>query len=827
MSREQRPDLEHQVERALESTRFMERLLELAATGGSVAEVIDSELGEIPLSEPKGGTLKDAIERARASAKAGASGESVNALAALAEGAIAAGLPVVAAVICAEARNLATELGPNADARDMAILENVTGLLALHVEHLAAAERAFSAGAALARDSGAVDLLGATLLNLCNVRLIQQQMDEARRFAVESLAAYSEAEDREGQAKLLLTLASIALDQGDLAGAEGTLEDASGLISKLRNPGLTASRHALLGQCLVTRGNLSEAEREFQKALAAARRSGDLLKEASTLQSLAAVAHDRGLPTLAHRRLISATNFAASHNLTGHLRVLLGSLARAEHHAGNAVATLRYANQALELAQDSGLGLIEAKALFGAALVDNDRPEEALEALRGALPSSVDGVRASEIPTEELGRTLHNLVVAHRQMGTIDEAEPEVRNFLRLLPPRFQAELLELIAIGLHSAGLSSPERATELLVESVGLRPRGERAWACLVSAAQLDRGTGATAQRVLEIALASANAEGQEHLVVQARNDLALAVAATGAADRAISLLETNAAAAESINDRVSMQLAAHNLAETYRQVDRAQDAERAARQSVDLAQQLGDSPSLAGAYVQLGLVLSDAEEFEEARLSLEAAHETAPEDRSVVASALSGLAGIALGEGRLDDAVKLYRRSLSIDRDEAGHTLERLLGLCEALAAVGNRRSFNLRLQQVVDLVQKEPPGERLFFGLTRSARRWADRGRLGFAGEVLAVVALIGALDWSRNEGVTEEVDGESHLILGMAVIAYELVRQASTGMKSETTRRAIESELAGHLDTEALAVLMDLLESALAAATESEEPDVDG
>jgi tetratricopeptide (TPR) repeat protein len=826
VSREQSPDLERQVERALENTRLTERLLELAATGGSVAELVDSELGEIPLNEPLGGTLKDAIEHARAAAKAGDSGESVSALAALAERASAVGLLEVAAVICAEARNLATELGLNADASDLANLENVTGLLALHVEHLAAAERAFSAGAVLARDSGAVDLLGATLLNLCNVRLIQQQRDEARRFALESLAAYREAEDREGQAKLLLTLVSIALDQGDLAGAEGTLEDAASLISKLRNPGLTASRHALLGQCLVTRENLSEAEREFQKALAAARRSGDLLKEASVLQSLAAVAHDRGFPTLAHRRLISATNFAASHNLIGHLRVLLGSLARAEHHAGNAVATLRYANQALELSQATGLGLVEAKALLGAALVDNDRPEEALEVLRGALPPSVDGVQASEIPMEELGRTLHNFVVAHRQMGTIDEAEPEVRNFLRLLPQRFQAELLELIAIGLHSAGLN-PERATELLVESVGLRPAGERAWACLVSAAQLDGGKGATAQRLLEIALASANAEGQEYLVVQARNDLALAVAATGATDRAISLLETNAAAAESINDRISLQLASHNLAETYRRVGRAEDAEREARQSVDLAQQLGDSHALAGAYVQLGLVLSDAAQFEEARLSLEAAQETAPEGKSVVAMALSGLAGIALGEGRLDDAVKLYRRSLSSDRDDAVHTLERLLGLCEALAAVGNRRSFNVCLQQVVDLAQKEPLGERLYFGLPRSARRWADQGRLRIAGEVLAVVALMGALDWSKNEGATEEVDGESHLVLGMVAIAQELDRQASRGMKSETTRRAIESELARHLDTETLALLMDLLETAVAAATGSEEPDADG
>jgi tetratricopeptide (TPR) repeat protein len=814
------------VARALENTRLTERLLESAATGGSVAELLDSELGEVPLSEPLGGTLKDAIERARAAAKAGDSGESVSALAALAEGAIAAGLPVVAAVVCAEARNLATELGPKADATDLANLENVTGLLALHTEHLAAAERAFSTGAALARDSGAVDLLGATLLNLCNVRLMQQQMDEARRFALESLAAFSEAEDSEGQAKLLLTLASIALDQGDLARAEGTLEDASGLISKLRNPGLTASLHALLGQSLVTRGNLSEAEREFQKALAAARRSGDLHKEASALQSLAAVAHDRGLLTLAHRRLIAATNFAASHNLTGHVRVLLGSLARAEHHAGNAAATLRYAKQAVELAEAAGLGLVEAKALLGAALVDNDRPEEALGVLREALPASIDGVQASEMQMEELGRTLHNLVVAHRLMGTIEEAEPEVRKFLRLLPQRLQAELLELIAIWLHSTGLNT-QHATDLLVESVGLRPRGERAWACLVSAAQLNGGTGATAQRLLEIALASADAEGQEHLVVQARNDLALAVAATGSADRAISLLETNAAAAESINDRVSMQLAAQNLAETYRRVDRTEDAQGAARQSVDLAQQLGDPHALAGAYVQLGLVLSDAEEFEEARLSFEAAQEAAPEDRSVVASALSGLAGIALGEGRFDDAVKLYRRSLSIDRDGAVHTLERLLGLCEALAAIGNRRSFNVRLQQAVDLVQKEPLGERVYLGLPRSARRWADQGRLRFAGEVLAVVALLGALDWSKNEGATEELDGESHLILGLAAIAYELVRQASMGMKSGTTRRAIESELARHLDTEVLTVLMDLLEIAVAAATGSEEPDVDG
>lgn len=824
MNPEERPDLDRQVTRALDKNRLTDRLLEWASSGGQVADLFDGELGEIPLNEPLGGTLRDAIERARAAAEVDDSDGSIGFLAELAEDASDAGYPEVAAVLCAEARNVANKLGPNAGAGDLASLENVTGLLALQSEHLVVAERAFSAGAGLAREAGDASLLGATLLNLCNVRLIQEQIEQAHQFALQSLTAYSEAEDREGQAKLALTLASIALGRGDVSKAETTLEEASGLVSKLRSPGLTASRHALLAQCLVTRGNLSKAEQKFQQALAAARRAGDPLKEASALQSLAAVAHDQGLSRLAHRRLTAATRFAASHNLTGHLRVLLGSLARAEHHAGNLVATLSYASQAADLAQTTGLGLAEAKALLGAALVDNDRPEAALVELRSALATSLDGVPASKMPLEEVGWTLHNLVVAHQRMGTIDEAEPEVREHLGRLPQRVQAELLELIAIGLYSS--RNPERATDLLLESVNLRPTGERAWACLVSAAQLDGGTGPTAQRVLEMALASAEAEGQEQLVVQARNDLALAIAATGDADRAVTLLETNSAAAESIHDRVSMQLAAQNLAETYRRVNRAEDAKRAARQSVELAQQLEDLNALGAAYVQLGLVLSDAEEFEEARFSFEAAQETAPEDKSVVASAVSGLAGIAIAEGRMDAAVQLYRRSLSMGRDDAIHSLESLLGLCEALAAVGNRRSFNVRLQQVVDLVRKEPVGDRPYLGLPRSARRWADRGRLRFAGEVLAVVALLAALDSSEKEETTEEVDAWSPLILATGAIAHELVRQASSGMESDVTRRAIQRELARHLDEGAVAVLMDLLAIAVTARSETEVRDMD-
>ena len=824
MSEDAGRGLDRDIEEVLQSREFTERLLEVAVSGGAKMDIFETEVGDVPLGEPINGTLRDAVQSARAAARVGDSAGSVGALAELAEGGRRAGAFEVAAAICGEARDLVIGMGSQVQGGDLSYLENVTGLIAFEAERLEIAERAFRAGVDLARRAGSPHLLGMTLLNLSNVRGRQRALDEARLLAVESLRAYTEADDRHGQAKLLLTLATIAMEQGDSSVAEANLVEATPIINKLRDPGLTASHHATLGRLLAARGTFKEAELEFQKALRAARRSGELHKEASALQDLAAVASDRGLPALTRRRLISATNFAAARRLTQHLRVLLGSLARAEHRAGHSAAALTYASQAVQLADVTGEGVTDARALLGAALLDNDRLDEALATFRLALQAVAASNRADEISIENLEATLHNLLLVHQRLGSLADAELELRIFLELIPARAQAELLEHLAVGLHTAG-SDPAQIIKLLEESVELRPPGERAWACLVSAAQLDKG--AASERLLRIAIASAEAEGQEHLVGQARNDLALVVAADGLASDAISLLEGNAAAAEAADDRVSLQLALNNLAEMYRRVDRIEDAEHAARRSVGLAEQLGDLHALAGSQVQLGLVLSDIEKFDAATLAFNAAQDAAPGDRSIVAAALSGLAGIALGSGKADDAVALYRKSLSLDVEDDLHTLERLLGLCEALTAAGNRRAFTIALQRVVDLVQKDVGGERPFVGLLRSARRWADRGQLRLAGEVLAVMALIGTLDWSEDDGASEAPVGKSRLFLGVGLIGFELNREVSLDLNVEITRRAIKRELGRHLDPDATDVLMNLVNEAALALHESpvhEDPD---
>lgn len=825
-SSEMRP-LDQRLERIVESARLAERLIALAAEGGDVGALLESALGEVPLQAPRESTLRDELRRAREAASMGNSANSVGDLAALAEGASNVGLPEVAAVICAEARNLAASLGAAVDPSDVGNLENVTGLLALHVELPDQAERAFTAAVAHARNAGDEGLAGAALLNLCNVRLFQGRTEDAREYARESLAAYSRLQDSEGQAKLLLTLASVALGAGDREECDATLSDAAGVVKRARKPGLTASLHLLRGLSLARDGAPEASQAEFKSALAAARRAGDIYKQVSALQSLAAAAHDMNRPALARRRLIAATELAASHHMSAHLRTLLPSLARAEHRAGNRAAALRYARQSLELAQISGLGLPDAQALLGAALLDAGSLEEGIELLRDALPALVEELRDDEAAVDELRSGVHNLVLAHRRLGTIWEAQTEIRGYVDILPPGHRADLLQLMALSLDSVGANTTD-VGQLLLESIHLRPQRERAWAGLVAAAQLmdSPGRSDAAVSVLDRVLEDAAAEQQDELVLQIRNDLALALAASGAFERAIDLLEINAEEARSRSDRVSMQLAAHNLSETYRRVGRADDAESAARESLQLGEQLEDAQATAEAQLQLGLVLSDKEDLDGARAAFRAAEEGAAEDAATRASALAGLAGLAIAEERLDEAVELYRSALQLHRDaDPIKKLERLLGLCEALAGLGNRRSFNRRLQQIVDLNSLQPLGDRVVFGLARSSRRWADAGRLDTAGEVLAVVVLLGAVSWSLSDQPRDEVDAHSPLVLGLSVAAHELVREESEGLDAQSTRRALEEELARHLEPAGVNTMRSWLEDALDAAESAAKTDM--
>lgn len=796
-----------------------DQLLELAQHGREdVAEILRG-LAEGP-GEPEEMRrwLRNELELAREAVQGGDSANSVGRLAAAAEALLWWDLPPLAGVVCGLAVNYDAQLVANGhavDSLDRANLRNVTGLLAFMLGRFDTAQRLFTDARRLAADAQDPGMQASAVLNLCNIARMRNDKPAARELANTALRLYDAAGDTRGRLKLQLTITDMAIEDHDLAAVAEWLETL-GDITRLADSDLTASYHHARGRYLALERRWEEAERAMQASLRAARRAYHSDHELSTLQSLAALAAEAGKPVLARRRTRAAVSAARSRRLPNRLAQLLPSYISGELNAGNVAAARVAADELLELSRGSRTNVAGAYFLLGSVQLAQGETEAALEHLETARTELVMENQAFEPDYELAANIFHNAVIAYDRLGTVVEHADELALNARDLLDSADA----LKHLGLALARNKQWEDATRLLLESFTLQPPEERAWWGLVTAAQLEGYESAGARTaLLRGAVGVAEEHGQKTVAMRARNGLALARIDDNALIEGLELLNENLHAAVAADDSIMRQQALYNLAETRRRLDDLDGAYRDAEVALELAETLQDDDLIACSCVQMGQVLTEQEHFDRARALYDRAAEATATHDPVHASAVSGLAGIALAEDDPDTAVALYTECLRLDSRSPAQRHETLIYLSEALAAQGSRRRYVRRLQQVIDSAKGIPFATHMATGMARIARRWSVAGKPKYAGEVLAASILIWGMETERQEG-TVDGDEMSPFVIALSASAGELFREEEAGEHSDLTKAALQAELRRHLKSaRATKQLMRFVDSALEAFTE--------
>jgi tetratricopeptide (TPR) repeat protein len=747
-------------------------IIGLAMSGGDLAEsLLRRVLRSMGRSAPEmAADLRSEVRAAKKASRAGDADGSLHHIAGLAEGFLQSGSPELAAVLCGVGVNLATNM--SADEPDVLAgrsnLHNVAGLLAMRIGRYPEASNCFQEARSLALKAEDRSLAAATLLNLSNTARVAGDMKGAERHARAALDLYQDQEDQRGQIQLLQTLGSIAVETGDLDGAEYWVSRASTVLRGHRDPGLTSGNHHLRGRIQVLQGDLDAAEASLRLAVDAARRAKDSDKTVAALQSWSAVANDADRPAVARRRLMSAVSLAEEGHLWWRLHGMLPALVRLQLRTGRKAEALSTAQRLLDVARDAQQGMAEAEALLGAAMLDNGMLEPGLEQLEAAWDSLI----VSPGERSELRKhTVHNLIVGHSLNQTLQPNAQGLAERARTLTKDSRADALQQLGLYLAIEARATtptgagPEQVGALLLESLNLRAVRRRAWPSLLMASHLEElDLHAVAVPLLRFGLAAARRAGQETMIRQIRNDLGLALVQVGEYPAALRLFQQNIEAGSADEDLQTVRLAYFNRSETYRRIDRQEDAEADARVALRIAEDSDNSDDLGEARVQLALTLMDQGLLDEAQPLLELVVGSAAEP-GTRAAALSSLGNVALGHGRRDQAADLYRHALRVGERHPKGKAETLLGLCEALAASGSLRPYVRALQRAIDALALVRYDVDLASRFLRCAMRWHDNGKASYAAEAVAVAILVGA---AQVEGDDESVDEDSPLLVGLGV-----------------------------------------------------------
>ena len=122
---------------------------------------------------------------------------------------------------------------------------------------------------------------------------------------------------------------------------------------------------------------------------------------------------------------------------------------------------------------------------------------------------------------------------------------------------------------------------------------------------------------------------------------------------------------------------------------------------------------------------MAISDLGEYPRAVESLTLVLDRAMPGTKDHGAALHMLGAIELAQGDPARAVELYREALKTEAHRPAAHVETLLGYVEALATVGDRRTYNRMMQPLVDAVSQVPLKLDYAIRLTHVARVWSRR------------------------------------------------------------------------------------------------------
>lgn len=674
--------------------------------------------------------------------------EAVQSLIDVADHAADMGLHEVAAVLVALSRGL-LERAPVGRERSSAAaaLDNATAVLALQRGLVEEADRLLNAGEAHAREADDEHLAAAMLLNRANAALHRGQSAAARDAAERALELAERIGDDATATKVLLTLATLHLDAGEVAAAEALLAGHGQTIRRLRIPAFTAHLLALEGQVASERGDLETASRRFEMAMRAARRSGEPRRMVVAQQDLAAVAQRAGRPHLARRRYVAALQTAAEANDTPRLVALNDSLARVLHQLGRFDEAVEHARSAVELGRQIGLpGGPGRLALLAALILSAGDAGTARTLLWEAIP---------ELDSDDLRMALSNVIVAARSTGDAAAAavEDAVRQHSGRLNTGSRSKVLEDLA-SLHLSE-GNAEQAVDLLSEVVQLTGAEQRPWRSAMAAAELRAGPQpAVAEPLYRRAVELAAGQGQAQVAALVRGDRGTLLGELGRHEEALDEFRATADEALQLGDRELLQRMLHNESETLRRLDRHEEAVTVAGSALDLARELGDDDVLAAAHVALALALASAAQDVDAAQEANAALQVG-EPSVAVRAAVAGIqAGVRYRAGDTAAALSLYRQAARLDELPL-HRAESLLGVCICYAALGNRRAHNRNLQTLISLTQQHHLERHISPDLAYVARAWLGRGEHRLTGDVLGVALTLAVAGAAHSSPASED------------------------------------------------------------------------
>lgn len=714
----------------------------------------------------------------------------------------------------------------NVDPRRLAWLVNIESVALHRTGQQAEAVAGLHRMKAIGEDLDDPDITSTALQNLGMLAHEVEDYERARGFYRQSLRLKSQIGDHYGAIQVVLNVASIMVSEDDLDGAENLLNDFQPLARSLQDPPLLASYQSRLGVISAQRGHYQEAEGHLRRALRNVRRGNRPGLEITLMQNLGKLFTDQELPSRALRWYHYALKKLEDLKEPSLEVLLRRSRALALREAGredDAMAELIVAsNIAEEIDDQRNLALTTAE--LGELLASREDLDRAV----GYFDRAAEAFR-------EVGDELHQArCLVLLASATIRLGDPKgesvelVERAIRLLPPEAHAErarALRMVAEAWFGAR-NKVDRIAQYYARSLDEARNAEDlstlAWLTVTAAAGV-AGSGGAAESLAYFTRAIGLYEqlDDSHMAFHTRNDRAIQLAQLGRLEEAREDQQTCLEIAHRLQDRVLELQALLNSGETERRAGNIPEGVIRARRALDLARVLADTDSEAEALGNLGIALSDQEQWDDAEQVFRSLRELARDNgnRAAEATAVGGLARVEFVRGHYGRAAQFYGRAakLTANEPERGRQrVEDLAGVVQSLSARGGRpEDLQEPAQMLVDLSQEIGETELASASLANGARWWLERDEQEEAASLYAIaIVLAGTGPTYEQERSTDTILHDIGLIL--AQIVYQ-VRDTRPDFEDEffeevLTRLNEDYEVVGGDISELLTSIQEAMEA---------------
>jgi len=656
-------------------------------------------------------------------------------------------------------------------------LANTEGIAASHTSDRSRSQHAYEAMLELAQTlpDGAVreDIRSTALQNL-GILFSDSDPERAQTLLTESASIKNELGDLQSLVDILMTIALLASERGDLEEALAMLNDVVRFGRRVRDSWLLTAAYGNRGFVQVARGDLVAAEADLRRALRNARRHGDQLRVSLALLSMGSLNVDAGRPGRAIRYYRQAVRIASNIGASAQEIRSRRALALVLYHRGRKREARVELDHAIQLANGLDERQIESqvRADLGAMLIQDGALDDGIDALEAALA----GLHDSDL--EPKLQAMRNLAEGYRLAERRADADAMLEEAFASTPPDDHSGRAEIAEAGMHlwaGAPAHGPRAAGYLRrrrEELSRFASKREQAWDTAVGAATLSKaGAPEEAVDFFDAALPGIIALKDQRLQWQVRNDRAVALVDAARYAEALNDLRWCLRLGKRLQDRALQQQAHANIGEASRRAGKLGPAEKHQREALALAQALLDQRATAAELGGLALTLSNRSSWADARDLYERQLELADEfdDGNLRATAIGGLAACEYAEGHPGEAGVLYERAARINGGtDPRHYVEDLAFALLSWAAAGRLRRLNGAAQRLIQAAQRYGLEQVAGAGMADAASTLLREGRRQLAvdlydGAIRLVSAQVSRLrgQFERRTGLGEgHVDSEA-------------------------------------------------------------------